>query len=62
MPPFPVYCSCCICFFTTSAYNKKEIGNPFGKVYLFFSLGLFCNSPLLLLILRDFYKLSSGSR
>ena len=42
--------------------TKNEIGNPFGKVYLFFSLGLFCNSPLLLLILRDFYKLSSGSR
>ena len=42
--------------------TKKEIGNPFGKVYLFFSLGLFCNSPLLLLILRDFYKPSSGSR
>jgi len=36
--------------------TKKEIGNPFGKVYLFFSLGLF------LLILRDFYKPSSGSR
>ena len=42
--------------------TKNEIGNPFGKVYLFFSLGLFCNSPLLLLILRDFYKPSSGSR
>ena len=23
VPPVPVYCSCCICFFTTSAYNKK---------------------------------------
>ncbi len=42
--------------------TKNEIGNPFGKVYLFFSLGLFCNRPLFLLILRDFYKLSSGSR
>ena len=41
---------------------KNEIGNPFGKVYLFFSLGIFCNSPLFLLILRDFYKPSSGSR
>ena len=27
--------------------TKKEIGNPFGKVYLFFSLGLFCNIPFL---------------
>ena len=36
--------------------TKNEIGNPFGKVYLFFLLGLF------LLILRDFYKPSSGSR
>ena len=42
--------------------TKNEIGNPFGKVYLFFSLGLFCNSSLLLMILRDFYKPSSGSR
>lgn len=42
--------------------TKNEIGNPFGKVYLFFSLGLFCNRPLFLLILCDFYKLSSGSR
>lgn len=43
--------------------TKNEIGNLFGKVYLFFSLGLFYNSPpLLLLILRDFYKPSSGSR
>ena len=42
--------------------TKNEIGNPFGKVYLFFSLGLFCNSPLFLLILRDFYKPSSSSR
>ena len=42
--------------------TKNEIGNPFGKVYLFFLLGLFCNRPLFLLILRDFYKPSSGSR
>ena len=36
--------------------TKNEMGNPFGKVYLFFSLGLF------LLILRDFYKPSFGNR
>ena len=42
--------------------TKNEIGNPFGKVYLFFRWGYFTTAPLLLLILRDFYKPSSGSR
>lgn len=42
--------------------TKKEIGNPFGKVYLFFCWGYFATAPLFLLILRDFYELSSGSR
>lgn len=41
---------------------KNEIGNPFGKVYLFFRWGCFATAPLFLLILRDFYKPSSGSR
>ena len=42
--------------------TKNEIGNPFGKVYLFFRWGCFATAPLFLLILRDFYKPSSGSR
>ena len=42
--------------------TKNEIGNPFGKVYLFFRWSYFATAPLFLLILRDFYKLSSGSR
>ena len=62
MPPVPVYCSCCICFFTTSAYNKKWDRQPLRESLSLFSLGLFCNSPMFLLILRDFYKPSSGSR
>ena len=42
--------------------TKKKDRQPFRESLSFFSLGLFCNSPLLLLILRDFYKPSSGSR
>ena len=49
-------------FFTNSAYNKKWDRQPLRESLSLFSLGLFCNSPLFLLILRDFYKPSSGSR